>query len=66
MQQSCTNANFEEIQNDIESGFQNECALCVVILRVMENYVNYHRLDVTDFVNNKFCSLFDENVKPTC
>ena len=32
----------------------------------MENYVNYHRLDVADFVNKEFCSLFDDNIKPTC
>ena len=51
LQKSCTNSDFKSISNEVESGFQNECALCVVILRVMENYVNYHRLDVADFVN---------------
>lgn len=39
----------------MSSGFQNECALCVVVLRVMENYVNYNRLAVADFVNKQFC-----------
>jgi len=54
MQQSCTNADFKtaEYSESIESGFQNECALCVVILRVMENYVNYHKVDAADFVSN--------------
>lgn len=66
MQQSCTNSDFASPPGEIESGFQNECALCVVILRVMENYVNYHKLDAANFVSNQFCSLFDSNIKPTC
>lgn len=55
IQQSCTNSDFKSLETDVESGFQNECALCVVILRVMENYVNYHKLEVADFVNKEFC-----------
>ena len=37
LQQSCTNADFESPKDEdgLGSGFQNECALCVVILRVM-------------------------------
>jgi len=68
MQQSCTNADFKtaEYSESIESGFQNECALCVVILRVMENYVNYHKVDAADFVSNQFCSLLGDVLKPTC
>jgi hypothetical protein len=65
MQQSCTNSDFVELsQND--NGFDDKCALCVVILRVMENYVAYHRVGVSDFVNNQFCGFFDSNLKPTC
>jgi len=37
-----------------------------VILRVMENYVNYYKVGVSDFVNKEFCSLFDGYIKPTC
>lgn len=33
---------------------------------MMENYVNYHKLDVADFVNKRFCDMFDGFVKPTC
>ena len=66
MQKSCTNSDFKESLTELEGGFQNQCALCVVILRVMENYVNYNRLNVADFVNKEFCTLFDNNLKPTC
>lgn len=38
----------------------------MVILRVMDNYVNYHKVGVSDFVNHQFCSFFDGNVRPTC
>lgn len=64
MQQKCTNSNFKEISSN--GGFENECALCVVILRVMENYISYHKVGVADFINNKFCDLFDNMIKPTC
>ena len=68
MRQFCTNTDFKEplTEEGLRSGFQNECALCVVLLRVMENYVHYHRVDVADFVNHKFCEMFDDNLKPTC
>lgn len=37
-----------------------------MILRVIENYVNYHRVPVADFVGSKLCDMFDGNLKPTC
>lgn len=64
LQQGCTNSDF--VEKGVGSGFQNECALCVVVLRVMENYVNYNRLAVADFVNRQFCEMFDGDLKPTC
>lgn len=64
LQMSCTNADFEE--KGSSNGFDNQCALCTVISRVVENYVTYHRKDVAQFVENDFCSLFDGLIKPTC
>jgi len=32
----------------------------------MENYINYNKVGVADFVSNKFCEMFDGNIKPTC
>lgn len=32
----------------------------------MENYIIYHRKNVTDFLENEFCTLFDGVTKPTC
>ena len=48
------------------SGFDNKCALCVIITRVIENYIDYHDKDVTDFVENEVCEFFDATLKPTC
>ena len=64
MAQKCTNADFIEIESD--NGFDDKCALCSVITRVMENYVVYHRRDVAKFVEDEFCSMFDGLIKPTC
>lgn len=47
-------------------GLDDKCAICVVILKVMENYVFLHKKDVTDFVEREFCDLFDGIVRPTC
>ena len=64
MQQKCTNADF--IQKGSDNGFDDTCALCSVLSRVIENYVTYHRKDVAKFVEDQFCSMFDGLVKPTC
>lgn len=32
----------------------------------MENYIVYHKKNVTDFIENEFCTLFDGIIKPTC
>jgi acyloxyacyl hydrolase len=66
MQQHCTNADFKELPSADNGGFDNECAICVVVLRVMENYAVYHKLAIPDFVNKQFCQLFDDSIKPTC
>lgn len=59
----CTNADFN---GTMLKGFDNSCALCVVILQVSENYINFHRANVTEFINKKLCSFFDGLMKPTC
>ena len=64
IQQKCTNADF--IAKGGSNGFDNKCALCTVLSRVMENYITYHRKDVAKFVVDDFCSMFDGLVKPTC
>ena len=64
IQQKCTNANFFQLRN--ENGFDDQCALCSVLTRVMENYVKYHRKDVAKFIEDEFCTFFDGLVKPTC
>jgi hypothetical protein len=44
----CTNSDFKNNGKvDLESGFQNQCALCVVLLRVFDNYMIYHRKNVS-------------------
>ena len=48
IQQKCTNADF--IAKGPSNGFDNKCALCTVLSRVMENYITYHRKDVTQFI----------------
>lgn len=51
---SCTNADFHSPENgkqtNVTGGFQNRCAICVVITRVIDNYVAYHRKNITDFI----------------
>ena len=64
IQQKCTNADF--ISKEDSNGFDNKCALCTVLSRVMENYIVYHRKDVAKFVEEDFCSMFDGLIKPTC
>ena len=44
----CTSSDFE---TKTLKGFDDKCALCVVLLRVMENYVGYHKSDVAEFLN---------------
>lgn len=68
----CTNMDFksapsvEDQVTGLTGGFENKCALCVVITRIVENYIIYHRKNVTDFLENEFCTLFDGVTKPTC
>jgi hypothetical protein len=50
IQQKCTNADFVELGPD--NGFDDKCALCSVLSRVMENYITYHRRDVAHFVEH--------------
>jgi hypothetical protein len=64
IQQKCTSSNFLQLKN--ENGFDDTCALCSVLTRVLENYVNYHRKDVAKFIEDEFCTFFDGLVKPTC
>lgn len=59
----CTNSDFNGTGL---KGFDNSCALCVVLLRVMDNYIEYHKNDVVKFVLKDFCNLFAGIVKPTC
>ena len=56
----------EDIKSGNANGFDDKCALCVVLSRVMENYIVYHRKNVADFIENEFCTYFDGVVKPTC
>jgi len=63
LQQGCTNSDFKSPEN---GGFENKCAICVVVLRVMENYVSYHKVSAADFVNKQFCDLFNGALRPTC
>jgi hypothetical protein len=48
--------NFKTLKNNKASndlgGFDDNCALCTVISRVMENYIGYHRKNITDFIEN--------------
>lgn len=44
----CTSSDFETKKL---KGFDDQCALCVVILRVIENYIAYHNRDVAEFIN---------------
>jgi hypothetical protein len=64
IQQKCTNADFRQVKN--ENGFDDKCALCTVLTRVIENYIAYHSKDVAKFVEEEFCTFFDGLVKPTC
>lgn len=59
----CTSSDFETKRLQ---GFDDKCALCVVILRVIENYVGYHDHNITDFLNNELCQWFSGLIKPTC
>jgi len=45
----------EHSSNDVASlkgGFENKCALCVILTKVIENYIIYHRKNVTNFIEN--------------
>jgi hypothetical protein len=42
LQASCTNRDFNYGQNSPVNGLDDKCALCVIVLRVFENWVNYH------------------------
>ena len=53
-------------QEGLGGGFQNKCALCVVLAQIIENYVSVHRKNVTDFIEREFCDLLDGVMRPTC
>lgn len=59
----CTSSDFN---STTLKGFDNSCALCVVILQVMEGYWKYNLKNITEFVNHEFCGLFTGIVKPAC
>lgn len=65
MAEKCTNSDFPYREISVE-GFNDHCALCVVITRVMENYVEYYRKEVSQFVSRDFCELFTGTIKTTC
>ena len=54
MAESCTNADFKGTDSKDEEaltgGFENKCALCVVLTQIIENYIGIHKKDVTDFI----------------
>ena len=50
----------------MEGGFENKCVLCVMLLRIVENYIGVHARDVTDFIEREFCDKFDGTLRPTC
>lgn len=59
----------EEIESSssgLTGGFENKCALCVVLTKVLENYIMVHRKDAANFIEKEFCTLFDGITKPTC
>lgn len=70
LNRKCTNMDFKEQESttvtSLTGGFENKCALCVVLTKVIENYVIYHKRNVTDFLENEFCTFFDGIVKPSC
>lgn len=57
MNRKCTNMDFIEKeetseQGGLTGGFENKCALCVVITQVIDNYIRVHKKNVTDFIEN--------------
>lgn len=66
LQASCTNRDFEYGPKSSDNGLDDKCALCVIVLRVFENYISYHKKNVTSYVLKELCGLFDGAVKPTC
>lgn len=66
LQTSCTNRDFEYGLQGSENGLDDKCALCVIVLRVFENYIQVHKKEVTELALKEFCGLFDATVKPTC
>jgi hypothetical protein len=59
----CTNSDFNGTS---VKGFDNSCALCVVILRVIDNYIEYYKKNTTAFVLKELCNMFTGFVKPAC
>ncbi len=47
LQASCTNRDFEYGPSGSDNGFDDKCALCVIVLQVFENYIGIHKKDVT-------------------
>ena len=67
LQQQCTNADFNSpVGSTPKKAGGLECALCSVLVSIMENYAVYHRKDLMKVVEEEFCSQFDGLVKPTC
>jgi hypothetical protein len=58
LNRKCTNMNFVEKEETLEQagsltgGFENKCALCVVLTQILDNYIRVHKKNVTDFIEN--------------
>lgn len=66
LQTSCTNRDFSYGPKSSDNGLDDKCALCVIVIRVFENYIGVHAKDVSNYVLREFCGLFDGATKPTC
>lgn len=50
----CTNMDFignsTRKASTVSGGFENKCVLCVILTKILENYISIHKKDVTDFI----------------
>ena len=50
LQAFCTNRDFKYGLQFPDNGLDDKCALCVIVIRVMENYISYHSKEVSNYV----------------
>src|SRR5688572_17580740 len=47
-------------------GHESACGICTIVVGLIQQYSDIHQLAIDDFIMNKFCGLFSQDVSKVC